>query len=346
MASVDRWKGNKWRARYRDPDGASRSRVFDRKVDAERFLVSVQHAKRTDAYVDPSAGRLISAAGGRSGRRWRRSNSARRRSPGTSPTGGRSSSRLRGPAIARVDHMTVQRWVSELSDAREGPGDRREGIPARRWRRRGPPSVPGSSRMTRPRGFACRRSNGRRCGSSPPPRSPDSPRSSTPRYRALVLLGAYGGLRLRRARRATTRTASTCSAAGVDVLEIVVEVKGHHHVGPPKTRAGRRGRATPPRRCRRARASMLAGLDPSQLVFPAPEGGPLRASLFRRRVWHPAIEAAGRRTAPHPRPAAHGGGFLDRRRASPKEVAARAGHASVGHRAGPLRAPPARPRTR
>lgn len=60
-----------------------------------------------------------------------------------------------------------------------------------------------------------------------------------PRYRALVLVGAYGGLRagelfgLRRERVDVLR-------ARVDVAEILIEVKGHHHFGPPKTRAGRR----------------------------------------------------------------------------------------------------------
>lgn len=58
MASVERWKGNRWRARYRTPDGASRSQVFQRKVDAERFLTSVEHRKLTGEYVDPGAGRI------------------------------------------------------------------------------------------------------------------------------------------------------------------------------------------------------------------------------------------------------------------------------------------------
>lgn len=62
MASVERWKGNRWRARYRTPDGKSRGRVFDRKVDAERFLVSMEHGKLTGAYVDPSAGKVTVAA--------------------------------------------------------------------------------------------------------------------------------------------------------------------------------------------------------------------------------------------------------------------------------------------
>src|SRR4051794_2000645 len=51
-------KGAKWRARYRTPDDGTRSRTFDRKVDAERFLTNIEHRKLTGAYVDPSAGRV------------------------------------------------------------------------------------------------------------------------------------------------------------------------------------------------------------------------------------------------------------------------------------------------
>lgn len=58
MASVERWKSGRWRARYRTPDGSSRSKVFDRKVDAERFLVSVEHSKYAGQYVDTTAGRI------------------------------------------------------------------------------------------------------------------------------------------------------------------------------------------------------------------------------------------------------------------------------------------------
>lgn len=61
MASVERWKGNRWRARYRTPDGQSRGKVFDRKIDAERFLVSMEHGKLVGSYVDPRAGRVTVA---------------------------------------------------------------------------------------------------------------------------------------------------------------------------------------------------------------------------------------------------------------------------------------------
>lgn len=58
MAHVERRGSDRWRARYRTPDGKERSRTFDRKIDAERFLTSVEHDKLTGAYVDPAAGRL------------------------------------------------------------------------------------------------------------------------------------------------------------------------------------------------------------------------------------------------------------------------------------------------
>ncbi len=66
MAHVeDRWKrggrrgtGRRWRARYIDPDGRERSRSFDRKIDAERFLAEIEHSKMAGTYRDPDAGRV------------------------------------------------------------------------------------------------------------------------------------------------------------------------------------------------------------------------------------------------------------------------------------------------
>lgn len=50
--------GHVWRARYRTPTGAERSRTFSRKVDAERFLASVENAKAAGSYVDPTLAQL------------------------------------------------------------------------------------------------------------------------------------------------------------------------------------------------------------------------------------------------------------------------------------------------
>lgn len=48
----------RWRARWRSPDGKTREKWFGRRVDAERWLTSVQHGKLTGSYVDPKAGKV------------------------------------------------------------------------------------------------------------------------------------------------------------------------------------------------------------------------------------------------------------------------------------------------
>jgi integrase len=58
MASIDRLGPKKYRARYRTPDGGSRSKTFVRRVDAETFLTSVEHSKLEGLYVDRAAGRV------------------------------------------------------------------------------------------------------------------------------------------------------------------------------------------------------------------------------------------------------------------------------------------------
>ena len=67
MASIEkRVRGGqvRWYMRYRDPAGVQRNKTFDRKVDAERFLTTVESAKLTGSYIDPAASRLT--VGGKS----------------------------------------------------------------------------------------------------------------------------------------------------------------------------------------------------------------------------------------------------------------------------------------
>lgn len=59
MASIEkRHRAGKpvWRAHYRTPAGHQRNRTFTRKVDAERFLASVESAKNAGSFVDPTLG--------------------------------------------------------------------------------------------------------------------------------------------------------------------------------------------------------------------------------------------------------------------------------------------------
>ena len=82
-----------------------------------------------------------------------------------------------------------------------------------------------------------------------------------PQYRALVFVGAYGGLRfgelagLRRSR-------VDLDAGTVDVAENITEVQGKLQSGPPKTKASRRRVSLPGRRGRGA-GGASAGAGPA-----------------------------------------------------------------------------------
>jgi integrase len=117
----------------------------------------------------------------------------------------------------------------------------------------------------------------------------------------------------------------------VTVLEVATEVDGHLVVGPPKTRAARRTIGIPRAVVAELERHIAAYVitEPDALVFTGDRGGQLRPTSFRRRIWRPATRAAG----------LHGLRPHDLRHtavalwiaagASPKEVAARAGHTSV-----------------
>ncbi len=58
MASIRRTRTGQWRARWRTPDGKSRSKTFTHKRDAERHCRQVEHTKDVGTYVDSAAGRV------------------------------------------------------------------------------------------------------------------------------------------------------------------------------------------------------------------------------------------------------------------------------------------------
>jgi integrase len=148
------------------------------------------------------------------------------------------------------------------------------------------------------------------------------------RYRALVLLLAYGGLRIGEAvglrvdridwkgRRITVDQAGT-------------EVGGKLVFGQPKTRASVRTFTAPRFLVDELRAHADRYPSDSGLVFTGPNGAPVRPSNFRRRVFDPAAKAVGldglhlhdlRHTA---------ASSLAAMGASATEIAARLGHSNA-----------------
>jgi integrase len=112
-----------------------------------------------------------------------------------------------------------------------------------------------------------------------------------PRYRAVVLLGAYGGLR---AGELFGLRVPRLDLPGqrLDVVEQVVEVSGNLHFGAPKTKAGRRSVPLPAVVCD-ALTEHLRQWPSDDLVFTAPDGGPVRLASWRSRFFKRAVDAAG-----------------------------------------------------
>ncbi|MEA3218575.1 MAG: hypothetical protein QOJ19_4731, partial [Acidimicrobiia bacterium] len=149
-----------------------------------------------------------------------------------------------------------------------------------------------------------------------------------PRYRAFVLLGGYGGLRLGEMQGLRWKRVDLLRRK-VSVVEIFIDLRGHVSFGPPKTRASQRSVTLPRFVCEELSRLADGPADPQALVFTSPDGCPLCASSFRQRVWLPAVERADlghlrihdlRHTAVS---------LWVAEGANPKQVAVRAGHTSV-----------------
>ena len=167
-----------------------------------------------------------------------------------------------------------------------------------------------------------------------------------PRYRALVYLGGYGGLRigeifgLHSTRVDLFRARRGCGHACRSLRQPSLWASED-----PRRTANS---ATPPRPVSALDQHLREFGSPDGLVFTAPAGGPVRLASWRRRFWLPATKAAG--VAPlRPHDLRHTAVALwIAAGATPKEIATRAGHSSVVKTNGPQRSlvPGARARPR
>jgi integrase len=315
-----------YRARYRDPAGREHAKVFARKADAQRFLTEMENHKLKGTWTDPALGRVLFRDW--LGEWWATTTNLR------PTTRERNETLLRRYALPRFGDVTlvaisqrdVRAWVADLSGRGLAPATVQKA-----YQLLGKvmgAAVDAGMVMQTP----CRR--------VPLPKvEREEMRFLTPaeiarladaidqRYRALVLVAAYGGLRIGELAGLRRRRVDLLRGT-VEVAEIVTEAEGVVRFGPPKTRAGRRTVGLP-RAVVDELAAHLVRAESEAFVFAAPEGGPLRVHGFRARVWRPATRRAE----------LDGLRIHDLRHtavalwiavgANPKEVAARAGHTSV-----------------
>lgn len=316
--------------RFRSPDGTQRSKQFRRRRDAERYANLVELDLAQGSWIDPRLGRITLAEWFE---RW-----------WPTATGLRPTTRARDEAsfrthvlptfgttpLARLERTRLREWVTQLSDP-----DGAALAPATVVK-----AVQVFNKVVRA-AVEDRVIAHNPVDKLPLPKIPrDEMRFLTAselwaladaidrRYRALVLLGGYSGLRI--GEMLGLRWGRVELASGrISVVEAMTDLAGHITFGPPKTKAAIRTLTVP-----RFVTAELSALSPdgnrdSQLVFRSPEGHPVRPGLFRTRFWNPAVIAAElaplrihdlRHTAVALWIAAG---------ANPKQIASRAGHTSV-----------------
>jgi integrase len=115
-----------------------------------------------------------------------------------------------------------------------------------------------------------------------------------PRYRSVVLVGCWGGLRMSELLGLKPERVDITTGR-VRITENLVESEGHLYTETCKTRASVRS-VTLPMVARVA----LEDTNMGEYVWEAPKGGPVRLSSWRSRYWYPAVERSGiQRARPH-----------------------------------------------
>lgn len=290
---------SRYEVRLRGADGKERSRTFRTKKEAERYERAQHTALDQGLWVDPRSGRVTVATWAAEWQRTvvhlrpstRRIYDANLRNHIVPVLG--------GIELGRLTPSMLRAWVAELTMKIGGHG-----------RQLAPGSVAQAYR-TLNRVLSAAVDNellGRNPlrGVKPPPVETEPMRFLThdevatlasvidPRYRGLVAVAAYTGLRAGELIALRRRHVDLLHRT-ITVVEQVQVVSGRHVISSPKSSASRRSVALPGSvaDALEAHLAVYAELGTEALVFPAPEGGFLRLENFRKRAWTPAVGTAG-----------------------------------------------------
>lgn len=293
MGFLKKTPAGHWRANWREPSGRQRAKTFRTKKEAAAFLADTEASKTRGTYVSPHAGRTLFGDHAREWMAtWNTSETTTSRDMSVMRT--HVMPRWADWPLAKIDHLSVQQWVTDLG------------------RRRGPHTVSRCYLLLM--GVLRSAVRNRLIATNPGEdvKLPKVRRSDTderiisladlrallpvvpPRHCALIATTAGTGLRWGEAI-GLRRDAFDLERPALTVIRTVIEVNGHTSFKPfPKSSAGRRTVPIP----RWVMPILLDHLDrwPAALnapVFANEVGAPLRRSMFRRRVWRPSLVRAG-----------------------------------------------------
>ena len=331
FGALRRLPSGRWQARYRGDDGGMRSApaTFATRVDAERFLAQMDLDRVRGGWVDPDAGAVALAT---YVEQWLIERPAPLR-PRTVELY-RSLLRLHilptfGPVhLNRITSAAVRSWHASLRQ--RGVGD---STVAKAYRLlKGILNTAVEDDLIGRNPCRLRHAGVERPDERRPPSLGELDAIAAaiePRFRLLVLLGAWSGLRYGELLGLTRQRIDPLHGV-IHVREQLVQTAdGRRFMAPPKTSAGVRSVAVPPHLWPEVEAHLATYVDqsPTALLFVGPKGASLDRSNFRQ-VWLAALREAG---VPHYR-------FHDLRHlaatlaavsgATTRELMARMGHSS------------------
>jgi integrase len=294
MGFVDKTPEGRYRAYFRDPSGKQRSKTFRIKKDATAFLAEMETSKTRGAYVSPHAGRTLF---GEHAEKWMAAWNAE------ITTAARDLSIMRTHVLpqwgrvplGKIDDLGLQAWVTELGKRRSRATVAEalrltSGVLRSAVRNRLIPFNP-ADEIRAPRTRT--RDTDERIISRADLRHRLLP-AVPPRHRGIVAVAAGAGLRWGEAA-GLRLDAVDLQAARLLVMRTVVEVGGHTSFKPfPKSAAGRRTIPLPSWLVPIIRTHLaLWPTEDNAPIFANEVGAPLRRTLFRTRIWRPALVRAG-----------------------------------------------------
>jgi integrase len=307
LSSITKMPNGRWRARYRDPNGRSRSRTFSRKQDAQDFLDDTSTDARRGEWIDPCKSRETFDTW--ADRWWRTTVKFR-------PTTRRGWHGLlerhvrpyfTGRKVTEIDWADVEEFIASKLEAGLSPKYVREAVSVlslvmqlavnSKVRRDNPAAghrLPVRQRKIRQGDVLSMEQAHRLVEAVPGP------------YKSAVWMLMLTGMRP--AELCGLRVSSVDLLRGeVRVTESLLPVhkfgdQPYHRdvTGPTKTEAGDRGIPIP-RWLADDLATMLAEraerrgqpVDPSEHLFQTRYGNPVNRDKFREKVMRPALRAAG-----------------------------------------------------
>jgi integrase len=331
IKKLDGPRGVRYKVGYRDPNRRLRYRTFPRRRDAEAYLASVENAKHVGSYLDPSLGAVTLESFW--GHFWRTSKPPAESTQALYEVHARRHIMpyLGNQKLNSLSKADVRLWIAELGES---------GV--------GAPTVNASQRLLR-RVLNVAVDEGRiaanpaaKLGIKKPAKREIKPitieqlraisEEVDDRYRALVLLLGFCGLRIGEASALRVRSVDLMRRR-ILIVASACEVGGRR-IERESTKTGVSRSVTLPRFLAEELTLHLAAFsdpaDPDALVFRSTGGGAVRQTAFRNRVFQPACRRLGMDPVPRVHDLRHTAVALAiEQGGTAKEVQELVGHSSI-----------------